>query len=348
MAVPVYALGLDGTAAVRVLLVVQVLCYGGALALVALDRAPGPSTAGRGSRLGVRRRRPGRHLVHGDRGAGVGGRGRRSVHREGLRERHGVGRAGAVRRGRAGHRRRPGGAGSCRRGTPTGPVGDRAAAGRWLLLARTDAVLLLAVMGLWALAEARSGAGGASVVPLRASCSPCPAVPGRLPRVEPVCVRAAAADQRADQAGAAHAVGRVIWFVVAVLLAALIGVGGAIRRSRGRRCRGRGSAGSAASPRRPRGSPRSACCWSPTTRSSRPSSGSGTTARWRSTCCSCSCSVVADFAEAAVVEAPAMASPARAVLPVSAILLLPLVAGIVLRGTPVRRPARLLDRHRRP
>jgi hypothetical protein len=322
MAVPVYALGLDGTSAVRVLLVVQVLCYGGALALVgwtcarAIDGWP---------RLAARR------PADADRAgtwcavivalalvAATADPFIVKIFVNGMESGvlvlldAAVLAIGATWRGRL-----------LRRGTPMA---------RWatglllagLVLARTDSVLLLAVIGVWALAEARSG-WRRSVVPLlQLFALPALVLIGYLVSNQlmfGVLLQISGLTKRAP-----FTIERVAWFAVALLIAALIGRWG-YRRSRTTRARSRfGRVG-----------------------------GFAASTSWFAAFCVLLLAYyqvfqtqqwlwyyaplaiyllfllvigVADFAEAAVVEAPD-ANLARALLPVSAILLLPLVAGIV-------------------
>ena len=150
IAVPFYAVGLDGMAAVRVLLVFQMLMYCAGVLLVADSvgravggwaavAADGPTTTHAGARSagsGVRV----------DRGQPLRG--------EGVRQRSRVGR-GAGRRRRAVVGRA--------RGMPGAVVRWSDRSSRWRLgigvllavafLARTDAVLLVACLGLWVLFE---------------------------------------------------------------------------------------------------------------------------------------------------------------------------------------------------
>ena len=322
LAVPVYALGLDGTSAVRVLLVVQVLCYGGALALVgwigarAIDGWP---------RLAARRPDDASHVgtwctavvalalvVAGADPFVV------KVFVNGMES--GVLvlldavllAIGFVWGGRL-----------LRRGTPTArwATGVLLAA---LVLARTDSVLLLGVMGVWALAEAWSE-WRRSIVPLLQLFA--------LPAVVLVvylAVNRALFGVALQISGltkkAPFTVERVAWFAVATAVAALIGRWG-YRRARTRRARSRfGRVG-----------------------------GFTASTAWFASFCVvlvayyqtfqtqqwlwyyapvalyllCLLVVgVADFAEAAIIEAPGR-SPAAALAPISAILLIPLVAGLV-------------------
>ncbi len=235
MAVPVYALGLDGTSAVRVLLVVQVLCYGGALALVgwtcarAIDGWP-RLVARRGSDAG----RAGTWCAVVVALALVAAAADPFIVKVFVNGMESgvlvlldaaVLAIGATWRGRF-----------LRRGTPSA---------RWatglllagLVLARTDSVLLVAVMGLWALAEARSSGWRRSVVPLvQLFALPAVVLIGYLVSNQllfGVLLQISGLTKRAP-----FTLERVIWFGLAALVAALIGRWG-YRRARTTRARSR-------------------------------------------------------------------------------------------------------------
>jgi hypothetical protein len=322
LAVPTYALGMDGTAAVRVLLVVQVLCYGAALALVgwtcarAVDGWP---------RLAARRpadaERAGTWctvIVALALVAAAADPFIVKIFVNGMESGvlvlldAAVLAIGATWRGRLLRRGRP----SARWAT-----GLLLAA---LVLARTDSVLLLGVMGVWALAEARSD-WRRSVVPLlQLFALPAFVLVAYLVSNQlmfGVLLQISGLTKRAP-----FTLERLVWFAVAAVVAALIGRWG-YRRSRTARARSRfGRVG-----------------------------GFAASTAWFASFCVLLVAYyqvfqtqqwlwyyaplaiyllfllvigVADFAEAAVVEAPE-AGVARALLPVTAILLLPLVAGVV-------------------
>ena len=155
-----------------------------------------------------------------------------------------------------------------------------------IVLARTDSVLLVGALGLWSLAEARTLG--------RRALRPLLELFGIVAVVTVV-----------------YLVSNQLWFGVVIQISGLTkrapltvepGAGDGSRGLRGRRDRRLGlpaqpgaetagparvGSGGPGRSRRPRpGSPRSAWSWWPTTRCCSPSSGSGTTARSRCTCCS--------------------------------------------------------------
>ena len=164
ISVPVFAVGLDGTAAARVLLAVQVLCYGGALVLVALTAG---RAIGRWERLEAKRDSTGRDgaatwctaLVAGALVLAGGNPYIVRIFVNGLES--GVLVVldalllwvAAKRRGRW---------------LTRGSTGGRLATGLLLsliILGRTDSVLLVGALGLWTLTEVKS-LGWRSVRPL--------------------------------------------------------------------------------------------------------------------------------------------------------------------------------------
>ena len=321
LSVPVYALGMDGTPAVRVLLAVQVLCYGAALALVgwiaaqAIDgwprltakrpdatRASAWCTGVVALALVVVAADPFvvKVFVNGMESGIV------------VLLDAAVLAVGATWRGRL--------------------LGRGRAGARWstglllaaLVLARTDSVFLLGVMGVWALAEARARPRE-SLLPLtQLFALPAVALVAYLVSNQVMfglLVQISGLTKKAP-----FTRDRLVWSVVALVLAGLVGWWG-YRRSRTKL---------------------------PRSRFGRVRAFLATTAWFASFCILqiayyqvfqtqqwlwyyCSAAIylvcllvvgVADFVEAAVIEAPA-SSPARALIPVTAILLLPLVAGLV-------------------
>ena len=321
LSVPVYALGGDGTPAVRVLLVVQVLCYGAALALVAwiaaraIDGWP---------RLAAKRPDAAKAsvwctaivalalvVVSADPFVV-------KVFVNGMESGvvvlldAAILAVGATWRGRLLGRGRPG---------ARWAVGLLLAA---LVLTRTDSVFLLTVMGVWALAEARSDPRG-SLLPL-AQLFALPAVALTAYLVSNQVMFGLLVQISGLTKKAPFTLDRLAWSVVAIVAAGLLGWWG-YRRSRTKMARSRFGR----------------------VRAFLASTGwfgsfcvlqiayyqTFQTQQWLWYYCSavlylvCLLVVgVADFVEAALIEAPA-ASPARALIPITAILLLPLVAGLI-------------------
>jgi hypothetical protein len=333
MAVPVYALGMDGTPAVRLLLVVQVICYGGALALIGwmaarlIDGWPRlwakrPDDAGRAGTWCTA-------IVALALVAAAVDPFVAKVFVNGMESGVLVVLDAALLAVAVTWRGRMLTAGS--------------SASRWatglllalIVLARTDAVFLLAVMGIWALAEARP-LGREAVQPL-VQLFALPAVTLVAYLVSNQVMFGIALQISGLTKRAPLTLGRVGWAVVALVVAGLIARWG-YRRSATRRAR---------------------------TRFGRVAEFTASTSWFASFCVLVVayyqafqaqqwlwyyCPVmlyalcllvigVADFAESALVEAPT-SSPAKALLPVSAILLLPLLAAIVFETSQFAAPDR--------
>ncbi len=333
MSVPVYAFGMDGTPAVRLLLVIQVLCYGGALALIgwiaarAIDGWPRlwarrPDDAQRASTwctamvaLALVAAAADPFVV--------------KVFVNGMESGVLVVLDAALLAVAVTWRGRMLSAGT--------------GASRWatgvllalIVLARTDAVLLLAVMGLWALVEARA-LGRAGIRPL-VELFTLPAITLVVYLVSNQVMFGLVLQISGLTKRSSVTVGRLGWLVVALLVAGLIARWG-YRRSSVRHAR---------------------------TRFGRVAEFVASTSWFAAFCVLvvayyqlfqsqqwlwyyCPVTLyalcllvigVADFAEAALVEAPT-SSPAKALLPVSAILLLPLLAAIVFETRQFASPDR--------
>jgi hypothetical protein len=328
----VYRLGLDGTAAVRTLLAFQVLCYGGAISLLAW-------TAGRA--IGGWERLRARRLVDGDRAARwctavvalalvavAANPFVVKVFVNGMESGvlvlldAAVLAVGAARRGRF---------------LFTGGRRDRWLIGVLLsltLLARTDGVLLLAVLGLWTLAEART-APRAALGPLLELFS-LPAVTLAAYLVSNQIYFGLFEQISGLTKRAPLTVGRLAVFVLVAVVAATLATWG-FRRShrRAQRSRfGRVAEFTAST------SWFAAFCLLMVTYYQVLQSQ-----QWLWYYCPVALYlmfllvlVVADFAEGAMIEAPVERNPGRAVLPVAAILLVPLLLAVAYESRQVADP----------
>jgi hypothetical protein len=321
LSVPVYAMGMDGTPAVRLLLAVQVLCYGASLGLVAWiaaraidgwprvvakrsDAAKATTwcTAIVGLALVVATANPFvvKVFVNGMESGIV------VVLDAALLA------IGYAWRGKLLTRGRP------RARWATGLLLAL------IVLARTDAVILLGVMAVWALAEARSDLRR-SVLPLvQLFALPAVALVGYLVSnrvMFGLWVQISGLTKKAPLTPE-----RVGWSLLALLVAGLVAWWG-YRRSRTKQPRSRFG--------RVRAFVASTAWFASFCILQVAYYQTFQTQQWLWYYCSAALYLlcllvigVADFVEAALIEAPA-SSPASALLPVSAILLLPLVAGLL-------------------